>query len=328
MDDATRTQLEKIADELDKHGEIEDLPTDVQKKILSLGKKLAGPHGKKPKEDKSEQEANVSKKPPTNYSQMFDSARAAGEQIGGAAASLEAGGGLASTAINYGSSGAVRGGHHLLSGSKDKEAAAAETAVKAPKKGAEVGQSSMQTEKSLGLYINLDSDLVKAVQSPNIGGTTPTESRARIQHESSYAKRPVGVANEGIVTEDDPDKGKQWKHDDKDAVETSVNEKLKADEEGEEEEEETTEETAEKALGQNPIEFLKSLNTEVRDELNKVRPNDTESLFMIDVLGLDPAVVSKGQAIITGKDRHRFNEWAQDRLTKSIASLNERIVTK
>jgi hypothetical protein len=49
---------------------------------------------------------------------------------------------------------------------------------------------------------------------------------------------------------------------------------------------------------------------------------------MIDVLGLDPAVVSKGQAIITGKDRHRFNEWAQDRLTKSIASLNERIVTK
>lgn len=326
MDDAKRKQLEKIADELDKHGDIEDMPTDVQKKILSLGKKLAGEHGKKPKQPKEEQEANVEKKPPVNYSGKFDRGRAAGQGIGHAAATAEGAGALASDVIGYAASGAVNAGHHLLSGGTDKKAAAA--AEKAPKKGAEVEQSSMKTEKSLGLYINLDSDLVKAVNSPNVGSTTPTESRARIKHESSYAKRPVGVANEGIVTEDDPDKGKQWKHDDKDAVETSVNEKLKADEAGEEEEEETTEETAEKALGHNPIEFLKSLNTEVREELSRVLPNDTESLFMIDVLGFDPAVVSKGQAIISGKDRHRFNEWAQARLSKSIASLNERIVTK
>jgi hypothetical protein len=49
---------------------------------------------------------------------------------------------------------------------------------------------------------------------------------------------------------------------------------------------------------------------------------------MVDVLQYDPDLVSKGQKNIMGKDRHRFNEWMQGRLSKSISLLTERIVIK
>lgn len=316
--------LEKIADELDMHQGIENMPSESEKKILSTGRALAGEYSKPPKPE----EAGQDKRPPArpmNYAGAFNRGKGAGSSAGAAAATAEGAGGLAQ-AIDYGSSGAVNAGHHLLSRDGRSTAATTPTATKkAPAKGAEVEQSAMKTQKSLELYIDLD--IIKAVQSPNIGTTTPTESRARIQHESSYAKRPVGVANEGIVTEDDPDQGKKWPHSDEDSVEADVDAKLK---EKEEDEEETEDTTVEKSyfVAPDPLAFLKSLNSEVREELKRVLPTDMEASFMVEVLGHDPALVSKGQTSITGKDRHRFNEWMHGRLSNSISSLNERVLIK
>lgn len=320
-DPEKKEQLEKIAGYLEEQSNIEGEIGNQDKDILKMAQQAVKHHGvgKPPKdEDPKEQ---VSNKPKYNYGAAFDAGRALGEQVGGASATLEGGGALVPTVVNYGGKGAVQGGHHLLRGD-GKKAAAEAAPKKAPTKGAEVEQSSMKTEKSLPLYLDLD--ILKAVSSPNIGNTTPSESRARTQHESSYAKRPVGVANEGIVTEDDPDEGKDWKHDDANAVETSVDQKLKEKETDEEE----TEEETEKALLADPSSLLKSLNTEVRTELNRVLPSANETSFMVNVLHYDPSLVAKGQKHIMGKDRHLFNEWMQGRLSKSISSLTERIVIK
>jgi len=318
VDPETREKLEKIAGYLEEQSNIEGEIGQQDKDILKMAQQ-AVKHHKADKPPKPEEQGPGRKAPPkVNYGRVFDQARAVGDQVGGAAATLEGAGELASSAINYTSSGAVRGGHHLLGSKGEKEAT--ESATKqAPKKGAEVEQSSMKTEKSLGIYL----DLHKAVQSPNIGHTTPSDERARLKHEASYAKRPVGVANEGIVTEDDEDKGKDWKHADEDSVQTSVDQKLEAKEKDGEKEEEKEEVT--KSLGPDPLAMLKSLNSEVREELRRVLPTDIESTFMIEVLEYDPIVVSKGQASIRGKDRHRFNEWAHARLSKSISSLHERV---
>ena len=102
-------------------------------------------------------------------------------------------------------------------------------------------------------------------------------------------------------------------------VSDDLDEKLKFKKEEEDEEKD-----AEKSLP-NPTDFLKSLNHEVREELKMFLPNDMETAFMVDILDYDPILVSKGQMSIKGKDRHRFNEWAQERLYKSIDSLNERV---
>lgn len=320
-DPEKKEQLEKIAGYLEEQSNIEGEIGNQDKDILKMAQQAVKHHGvNKPPKDEEPKE-QVSNKPKYNYGAAFDAGRTFGEQVGGAAATLEGGGAFVPTVVNYGGSGAVRGGHHLLQGN-DKKAATEAAPKKAPAKGAEVEQSSMKTEKSLPLYLDLD--ILKAVNAPNVGHTTPSESRARIKHESSYAKRPVGVANEGIVTEDDPDEGKEWKHDDADAVETSVDQKLKEKKKDEEE----TEEETEKALLADPSSLLKSLNTEVRSELNKVLPSDMETAFMVDVLQYDPALVSKGQKHIMGRDRHLFNEWMQGRLSKSISSLTERIVIK
>ena len=322
IDDAKRDQLASVIEVLEKQGDIKDMPSKEEKQALSVAKKAAGEFSKPYKPEKEEPEF----KPPqekTNYAGIFDRGRAVGTQIGTAAATTEGAGGLASTVIDYGSSGAVNAGHHLLSSGGKVEAPEA-SAAKAPTKGAEVEQSSMKTKKSLSLYLDLD--IIKAVQPSLFGGSAPTDSRARTQHNSSYAKRPVGVANSGIVTEDDPDEGKQWKHSDEDSVEADVDAKLKKQEIEEEEEEDTDNETEKSILtAPDPQDFLKSLNTEIREELKLFLPTDMESAFMVDILEYDPSLVSKGQLSITGKDRHRFNQWAQSRLSKSIASLNERV---
>jgi len=320
-DPERKEQLEKIAGYLEEQSNIKGDIGNQDKDILKMAQQAVKHHGaNKPPKDEEPKE-QVSNKPKYNYGAAFDSGRALGEQVGGAAATLEGGGAFVPTVVNYGGKGAVQGGHHLLRGD-GKKAASEAAPKKAPTKGAEVEQSSMKTEKSLPLYLDLD--ILKAVSSPNIGNTTPSESRARIKHESSYAKRPVGVANEGIVTEDDPDEGKDWKHDDANAVETSVDQKLKEKETDEEE----TEEETEKALLADPSSLLKSLNTEVRTELNRVLPSANETSFMVNVLHYDPTLVAKGQKHIMGKDRHLFNEWMQGRLSKSISSLTERIVIK
>jgi len=319
-DPEKKAQLEKIAGYLDEQSNLKGEPTSQDKDILKMAQQAVKHHGvnKPPKEEA--QQPGRKAPPKVNYARVFNQARAAGARVGSAAATVQGAGELGSSALNYASSGAVSSGQHLLGNNNEKKAA--ETAAKkAPKKGAEVEQSSMKTEKSLGIYI----DLQKAVQtgSPH-GHTTPSDKRARIKYESSYAKRPVGVANEGIVTEDDEDKGKKWNHSDEDSVQAEVDAKLKAKEKDEEKEKEEKEEVT-KSLTPDPISMLKSLNSEVRQELSRVLPTDLESTFMLEVLEYDPSVVSKGQAFIRGKDRHRFNEWAHARLSKSISSLNERV---
>jgi len=322
-DPEDKRHLEATIKVLEKQSSMPGVPGKDDTAKLKLASQIAKQHNVKPPKPEGDEEPKeqVSKTPKTNYGAVFDAGRAAGERAGHAAATAEGAGDLGASVLSYGTSGAVRGGHRLLQGN-EKKAATEAAPKKAPAKGAEVEQSSMKTEKSLPLYLDLD--ILKAVNAPNVGHTTPSESRARIKHESSYAKRPVGVANEGIVTEDDPDEGKEWKHDDADAVETSVDQKLKEKKKDEEE----TEEETEKALLADPSSLLKSLNTEVRSELNKVLPSDMETAFMVDVLQYDPALVSKGQKHIMGRDRHLFNEWMQGRLSKSISSLTERIVIK
>lgn len=321
FEEADRRHMEATVKVLEKQASMEGVPGKDDTAKLKLAAQILKQHDVKPPKPEEAPKEQVSKTPKKNYGAIFDAGRAAGAGIGSAAATAEGAGGLASDVLNYGTSGAVRGGHRLLQGNEKKAAAAEAAPKKAPTKGAEVEQSSMKTEKSLPLYLDLD--ILKAVNAPNIGNTTPTESRARTQHESSYAKRPVGVANEGIVTEDDPEEGKKWPHSDETSVEADVDAKLNKEGEEEEDEEET-----EKALLADPSSLLKSLNTEVRHELNKILPSDNETSFMVDVLHYDPTLVAKGQKNIMGKDRHRFNEWMQGRLSKSISSLTERIVIK
>jgi hypothetical protein len=178
----------------------------------------------------------------------------------------------------------------------------------------------MKTEKSLELYLDLD--MIKAVQSPNVGTSSTTGSRAKMKHEASYDKRPAGIASAGLVTKEDPDQKKKTSGGGE-TVSEDIDEKLKFKKEEEEDKDKDTEKSL--VAAPNPTEFLKSLNHEVREELKMFLPNDMETNFMVDILEYDPILVSKGQLSIKGRDRHRFNEWAQERLHKSISSLNERV---
>lgn len=326
VDETKTKQLETVLTVLEKQAGMKAMPTKEEKKALSTARKAAGEYGKKPKEVASTEEeagAKEQKAKGPNYAQMFNAGRGAGSALGAAAATAQGAGGLASGSINYASQGAVQAGHHLLSGGVDagaKESATVEasSAKKAPKKGAEVEQSSMKTEKALELYLDLD--MIKAVQSPNVGTASHSGSRAKMKHEASYDKRPAGIASAGLVTKEDPDQ-KRKTSGGGETVSEDIDEKLKFKKE--EEEETDTEKSL--VTTPNPTEFLKSLNHEVREELKMFLPNDMETAFMVDVLDYDPILVSKGQMSIKGKDRHRFNEWAQERLYKSISSLNERV---
>lgn len=317
-DEAKAKQLENIIEVLEKQSSIKNMPSQDEKKALSTARKAAGEYAKKPKEEAAAEEGQAAAEPKKiNYAAKFNSGLAAGTGIGQAAATAEGAGALVSSTINYASSGAVNAGHHLLSA--DKAEATAVSAAKAPKKGAEVEQSSMKTEKALELYLDLD--MIKAVQSPNIGTSSPSGSRAKMKHEASYDKRPAGIASAGLVTKEDPDQ-KRKTSGGGETVSEDIDEKLKFKKE-EDDEEKDTEKSLETAP--NPTDFLKSLNKDVREELKMFLPNDMETNFMVDVLEYDPILVSKGQMSIKGKDRHRFNEWAQERLYKSIDSLNERV---
>jgi hypothetical protein len=242
-----------------------------------------------------------------NFKEGFKQARVAGTRVGEASAVADAGGHLLSAGVEYGIGGALAAGQHLLKdGTKDRQPQRTPHTKGKKPKSSEVEQSSM---KSLPIYL----DLQKAIQMPNAGNTTPDEKTAQAQHLASYSKRPVGVASEGIVTEDDPDVGKQWKHDEKDSVQADVDEKLKAEDEEENEEEQEVNKATE---------FLKTMNSRLTEEVRSHLPNTLEVSFMVEELGYDPLVVSKGQLFISGRDRHKFNEWAHNRLSKSIVSLH------
>ena len=288
-----------------------------KKKKLAEGSADSPPKG--PKDNKGSKgegtgsgKAAAKKKKLTisNLRERFNAGRVAGTRVGEAAADAQAGGYLLSAGVEYGVGGAIAAGQNLLRpGNRTTTSAPKKTTSrKKPTTGAEVEQSSM---KSLPIYL----DLQKAIQMPNAGGSTPDDKRARAQHISSYAKQPVGVANEGIVKEDDPDKGKRWAKDDDNSVQAEVDNELAVKKKDEEEEEEVKVNKA--------IHMLKSLNSGIREEVSKSVPNSLEASFMVEELGYDPLRVSKGLMFIKGRDRHRFNEWAHNRLSKSIASLAE-----
>ena len=169
--------------------------------------------------------------------------------------------------------------------------------------------------KSLPLYL----DLFKGAQIPNAGVSSPNEKQARLEHESSYAKRPIGVANEGIVTEDEPDQGHRSSSSGETVYE-GVDEELKYKDD---EEEEETEEETKKAYS--PSDLLRAMNARLTEEVKYSSLSTLETAFLVEELGHDPYIVAKGQICITGRNRIKFNEWACKRMSKSISAFNELI---
>ena len=239
-----------------------------------------------------------SQKPKTNLKRIAASGFSAGQSLGSAATRLEGGGQLATATIQYAGGGVVSAGHALLS-SDDNAKQKKETGSTDKKTGS--------TDKKTPSKSAAKSAVEKAVQPSTFGSVTPSEERARVKYESSYAKRPTGVASGEQHEPDDPDVGKQWKHSDEDSVSAEVERMLQ-------EQEEPTEKSFSASLVQA---ITKSLTNEIRQYV----PTDLEADFMVAELGYDPNSVKKGLMTIQGRDRHRFNEWAHERLNKSLSDL-------
>lgn len=328
VDENTRTELENTLKILDTHSDLTGIPSQEQKKAQATAKKLAGAYGKPPKEPKGEKEPKEKKKRPTPFGKWARAGYAAGQAAGQAASTPEAAGG-AVDAPAYGVRGAAAMGHHLLHNRKvDKEN---KEAKKAPKKGAEVEQSSMG--KSLGLYI----DLMKAGgQGPSGTTNTPTPEQSKRRHEASYKKNPVGVANEGLVssTEDDDNEEELEKKYDSKAQQRYMHSAAERGDISEDTVEEFDEKTKDfsklpekvKKSFEPSRSMLKSLTAKLDAEIRSATPSSLEAEFMVDVLGYDVSAVRKGICFIKGRDRHRFNEWAADRLSKSISNLTRGLV--
>lgn len=330
LDDDKRSQLENTLKILDSHSELTGLPSKEQKQAQSTAKKLAGEHGKPPKEPKGDKVPQEKKKRPTPVRQWMGAGYRAGQAAGQAATTPEAAGG-AVEAPAYAARGAAGFGHHLLHNRNvDKEnAEAKKQAKKTPKKGAEVEQSAM---KSLDLYI----DLKKAGGQGPMGTTnTPTPERAKVKHEASYAKQPTGVANEGLV-QDNEDENEDEKIEKKFKSKAQQKYMYAAAERGDIDED-VVEEFSDKTKNFKKLpehikksfapasEMLKSLNQKISEEIRAATPSSLEAEFMVDVLGYNVSEVRKGLCFIKGRDRHRFNEWAAERLSKSISNLQQRL---
>lgn len=109
-----KQKLQKIRDILDKQGD--SAPTPEQESQLKELQKLAGEHGKTPpKGDKAPTDKGSSSRG-SGFSGA--SARALGARLGAASASEEGAGDIGAAGIDYGTSGAVQAGHHLLSSDK------------------------------------------------------------------------------------------------------------------------------------------------------------------------------------------------------------------
>ena len=347
VDEENREQLENTLNILEGHQELTGLPSQEQKKAQASARKLAGVHGKPPKEPKGEKEPKEQKKRPIPFGRWARAGYQAGQAAGQAATTPEAAGG-AVDAPAYGVRGAAAVGQHLLHNRNiDREnVQAKKQSNKTPKKGAEVEQSAMN--KSFNLYI----DLNKAGQDT---ATQPvlTPEHAKRKHEASYQKRPVGVANEGLVMsdkDDDEEIEKKFKSKDQQkymhaaaergeipkkvveefADKTKDYSKLPEDVDNKKKSIKKSissglEDTVKSTFAPS-FELLKSINSGIQEEIRKFTPSSLEAEFMVEVLGNDVSAVRKGICAIKGKDRHRFNEWAADRLSKSISSLQKRIL--
>jgi hypothetical protein len=170
------------------------------------------------------------------------------------------------------------------------------------------------------LYIN------KGVsQMPNVGTVTPTEDQSIAEHDSSYARRPVGVAEGESYDPDHPEVGKKWKHSDEDSVVEEVKEKQKK---------RTAEAKADGVVKnffalephdktKKSLELLKNLNTQLQEQKLQRYPNPREQEFLREVLGYSQEEIIKGLAVITGPNRRLFSKWLCDRLQDSTEELSK-----
>jgi len=306
--EALTNKLTKLLGSLDKHAQLNTLPTSEQASELKEISKLAGEHGKKgyepPKEGKAPAE-KPAKMPKMNLAGAFQSGRRAGEAMARAAQDPYGAGGLGTQTLNAGVSGALRAGGTLLNTPRRAQGKRPYDSSKA----SDEATAERQTMK--GLYLDPEDaqSIFKAVNSPNMGTTTDSDKRAQRKMKESYAKQPVGVmGGAGVAMEDDPDVGRQWKHSEEDSIDAEL-----------EEERKKKEDEKEKSL-----EVLKSLRMQIHEELNMCKHNPAEVEFMRDVLGYDEDAIHKGLVTICGKDRQRFHEWSLGRLNKSLSDMLRR----
>jgi len=173
------------------------------------------------------------------------------------------------------------------------------------------------------LYIE---DLNKAVsQTPSTGTDTKDESQSIVSDKRSYTTNPVGVmGGGGSVSYDDPDSGKDWKHDKDSSVENALEEeRQKRNKEAQDRNLVPTEEEVSmtKSLDESANDMIKSLNNKFSAELNRYRLSDSERSFLKSELGLSEDDIRKGNISVGPKERAKFCNWLQDQFEKSLEAL-------
>ncbi len=318
-------RLQQIHTTLEAHTELEHLPTSEQAGEMKELTKLAAEHGKQPYEAEAAPEGKTKtaaepKGRSVDWAAKFGRAARAGSAVARAAQGPESAGQLAPQALGAAAGGVMQTGENLL----HKPAARAmeqrrrqsaldeKAAASASKKSAKAATKEAIVK---GLYLDLDADLdlIKAVTSPNAGTVTESGKRAQRKIKESYAKTPVGVmGGAGIAMVDDPDVGAKWHHDEDDSVEAELEEEVRNQDKDEEEED------TNKAMA---MSILKSLQGAAAADVARFRHNDSEVVFMRDVLGYNESDIRKGLASITGRNRHRFHEWMLNRMYTSVDSM-------
>lgn len=306
-------KLKQIHQTLEQHTQLDMLPTAEQQGELKELTKLAGEHGKKPAEQAEGEEAQKpqreAKGRPKDWAAAFGRGTHLGSQI---AENMRTGTGAAQgtmAGVGAAAGGVVSAGDTLLAKparnaidqrkkAADEEAKAAQEATKKSAKKEE------ETVKGLYLDLSADLDLIKAVTPPNAGNTTLSDKRAQRKIKESYAKNPVGVmGGAGIAMEDDPDVGRKWQHSEEDSVEEELDDEVR------------NQETSK------AVDVLKSIRAVAEADVKQHLPNESERVFMRDVLGYNEADIRKGIAFIRGRDLHRFHEWMLNRMYDSLDSM-------
>lgn len=293
-------RLRKIQEQAQTHIDNDMMPGSEEEAHLKELHKMAGDHAKPPKEEagggEAVQKEPAAKKPRrergVDWASAFGRGSAIGTKLGHAAGSAEGAGAIASTALNVGAGGVAQAGEDLLH--KPHRRAAEKRAEEEATKEREAKKEA-PVEK--GLYLDLESglDLLKAVQVPNTSVSADSGKQAKRRMETSYSEQPVGVMGQsGIAMHDDPDVGREWKH-------------------GDDEDEEETNKSG--------SDILKSLMADVEPVVSRHRYNPREVEYLRDVLGYDEAAISKGLVKISGRERAAFQDWMQERLQKSMATL-------
>lgn len=187
----------------------------------------------------------------------------------------------------------------------------------------------------MNLYLDISKSIDFNKAGPGGGAAVGRDSdkpgrQVAREYNESFDQSPVGVMG-GDGPADDPDVGPRHRHSEEDSLDAELEDDRQADnklaaerhlvrpikdDEEEEEEEETT-----KAIGTVALDIAKSLNYRMDQALDHNRLNPVEEQFLLEELGYSKRDIAKGDARISGPDRHKFSEWLTDRMQKSISSL-------